>query len=272
MNLLQLLSAQDPEFVLSKCKIHLACWNGKEEPIDKYFQGTFNQWQCEQNNKNFERPLVISLIDLPQRHLWMFAGVFESHGCAWAQETLDYRYDLRKVDRLSEFNGRLIVHFERPGRQSYLNAERWGQRIIVNEVRQESLSLLPFPGFSQVRLPKKSLDVVIQQQVASWRSALQSVAGVYVISDQITGKLYIGSAYGIEGIWGRWCCYAKTGHGDNVELKTLLEAQGIDYSANFQFGILEIADIRQSAEEICKRETHWKELLLSRNAFGYNKN
>lgn len=28
--------------------------------------------------------------------------------------------------------------------------------------------------------------------------------GVYLISDTYTGKLYVGSAYNENGIWGRW--------------------------------------------------------------------
>ena len=29
-------------------KVHLACWNGKEDPINHYYAGAFKEWQEEQ--------------------------------------------------------------------------------------------------------------------------------------------------------------------------------------------------------------------------------
>ena len=43
------------------------------------------------------------------------------------------------------------------------------------------------------------------------------------------------------------------------------------YAENFQFGVLEIADTHASDADVVKRETRWKELLLTRE-FGYNGN
>ena len=62
-----------------------------------------------------------------------------------------------------------------------------------------------------------------------------------------------------------------TGHGGNLELKRLLQAEGAAYADNFQFGVLEIADAHASTEDILARESYWKELLLS-GAHGYNAN
>lgn len=113
--------------------------------------------------------------------------------------------------------------------------------------------------------------MIVHRSEASWRSALSSVGGVYLIMDKKTGKAYVGSAYGEDGIWQRWCCYADTGHGWNAELIELLEAKGISYAEHFQYAILEIADPLDSKEQVCEREDHWKDVLLSRN-FGYNSN
>ena len=41
--------------------------------------------------------------------------------------------------------------------------------------------------------------------------------------DKLTGKQYIGSAYGHEGIWGRWTEYMNTnGTGNNKQLEELI--------------------------------------------------
>ena len=53
-------------------------------------------------------------------------------------------------------------------------------------------------------LTKRRLDIVVKQEIESRKGPLSNVAGVYVIADQATGKLYVGSATGDEGIWGRW--------------------------------------------------------------------
>ena len=130
---------------------------------------------------------------------------------------------------------------------------------------------MEFPGYSWVMLTKQRLDVVVEQQVASWKAALANVAGVYVIADRASGKLYVGSATGDEGIWSRWCAYSQTGHGGNRELRRLLRDKGIAYAENFQFGVLEIADTHASDDDVLQRESRWKELLLTRD-HGYNAN
>lgn len=79
------------------------------------------------------------------------------------------------------------------------------------------------------------------------------------------------SATGEAGIWGRWCSYSKTGHGGNHELVALLREKGEEYASNFVFGVLETADTRASESDVLGRESHWKELLLSR-VHGYNAN
>jgi hypothetical protein len=110
---------------------------------------------------------------------------------------------------------------------------------------------------------------IIRQDHLSWRTALSNISGVYVISDLATGFQYVGSAYGGVGIWQRWSDYATTGHGGNRELRALLRDEGLDYANNFQFAILEVCDINAGSDYILARESHWKNVLLSRE-FGYN--
>ena len=79
----------------------------------------------------------------------------------------------------------------------------------------------------------------------------------------------MGSAYGDECIWQRWSNYAKTGHGGNAELKNLLVENGQEYAYNFKYSILEVCNMNLGNEYIIERETHWKEVLLTRK-FGLN--
>lgn len=272
MQIFQLLEALDPELTPAKCKIHLAVSNGKQDPLDVYLAGDFEDWQAYQNAQNFKREFVLSLIAMPERDQWLFAGVYRSLGCKQVlRPRSHYRYDLEPVESFDSLEGRMIVDFKRRGRQSYLLAEKWSPQMLLSEVRPVKHQMAEFPGYSRAMLTKQRLDIVVEQEVPSWKNALENVGGVYVISDLNTGMLYIGSAYGQEGIWSRWCTYSANGHGGNCNLKLLLKEHGEDYADNFQFGVLEIADYHASAEDIIERESYWKELLLSRD-YGYNAN
>ena len=59
--------------------------------------------------------------------------------------------------------------------------------------------------------------------------------------------------------------------GGNVELKALLQENGEEYRQHFQFAILEVCNMNLGNEYILGRESHWKEVLLTRR-FGLNKN
>lgn len=282
MQLFPFLQILDKELMPERCKLHLAGWNGREHPRDVYFAGWFEEWQCWQTNKNFERDFVVSLIQLPQNNKWLFAGAYDSHGHTTKKaqgrnklpsdkRVLRYIYNLKKRPQSNELDGRLIVDFNRPGRNSYLNCEKWTPLLKVSEVLPEKLQIAEFPGYSWTMLTKQHLDIVVKQGVESWKSALNSVSGVYVIADKKSGKLYIGSATGKGGIWSRWKAYSTTGHGGNSDLKKLLKKQGINYAQHFQFGVIEIADTHASEKDIIARETYWKELLLTRT-HGHNAN
>jgi hypothetical protein len=272
MHLFQILQVLDNALVPERCKIHLAGWNGEEDPLDVYLAGRFDEWQSWQSKKNFERAFVVSLIALSRDNNWLFAGVHNSEGCEWQEEHSMHRYKLSRRVEPNELDGRLIVRFERPGRQSYLLGENWSHGIEVAEIRPEKIRVAEFPGYSFAMLTKQHLDIVVNQAIESWRSALVNVAGVYVIADRHTGKLYVGSASGGEGMWSRWCAYSLTGHGGNRDLKDLLKTEGDAYSQNFQFGVLEIADTHASTDDVLRRESYWKELLLTRAPHGHNAN
>ena len=269
MRLYQLLGAVDPDLEPRYSKLHLAIPVGGDNPLDLYLDGGFDEWQCVQNKKNFPRPHVVSLIQMPGANRWLFAGAYDSRGCSWNEAARQWRYDLQPRIACIDLQGRLVVSFKRPGRQSYLCCERWDERLEVSELRAERLRVAEFRSYSWTMLTKQHLDIVVREQDASWKAALSAVAGVYVIVDRATGKMYVGSATGSGGIWNRWCAYAATGHGGNRELRELLGREGIGHAENFQFGILEIADTNSSAQHVLDREGYWKHLLLS-SRFGYN--
>lgn len=268
MRALDLISLLDPAVLPVGAKLHLATWNGSDDPLHVYLAGKFDDWQRWQGKRNFEREFVISLIALRRTNRWLFAGVHASHGSSWLPDHSAHYYALHERPACSELNGRLVIAFQRPGRQSYLNAENWADQMLVDSILPERMTIAEFPGYRAVDLTKDELDLIVSQGLESWRTALSNVAGVYLISDTASGKLYVGSATGEHGIWGRWCQYSATGDGGNVELRALL-SDGRERASAFRFSILEIADIHTSRAEILQRESHWKNVLLSRS-YGLN--
>lgn len=271
MQLFDLIALSNPNAKPLLCKIHLATWNGEEDPLDVYLASGFDEWQKWQAKRNFERKYVISLISLPTKNQWLFVGLYQPNGAEWKEDRNLYYYDLCPDLSCLELQGRLIVSFVRTGRQPYLYAEKWAHDVRVVEIRAEKLSIVEFPGFREVNLSMAELNSIVNQSLESWRVALSNVAGIYVISDTATGKLYVGSASGQGGIWQRWSQYANTGHGGNKELRALLGESEAESAEYFRFAILEVADIHSSEKDILQRESHWKKILLSRE-YGYNAN
>ena len=274
MTLFQLIESLDPEIGPKRCKVHLAVSMGKHYPLELYFSGmqAFNEQQAWQKQRNFEGEFVLTLVKLPEHSKWLFVGVFDSLSSVWHESVKCYKYHLSPRAALKELEGRLIVRYERKKRQSFRNAETLVDAMKISEYRPERLAIKEFPGYSWAMLTKRELDVVVKQEIASWKGPLSNVGGVYVIADRATGKLYVGSATGDGGIWNRWCDYSETDHGGNRALRQLLDNKVQDYAEkNFQFGILEIADTHASDDDVIERESRWKKLLLTRD-HGYNAN
>ena len=259
--------------VLDDYKIHCATDNSVSgwRPLEEYFAGNFEEGQSEQSQKNFECSQVLSLINLGSSKRWLFV-VYRVDGVKSAKGCPGFIYSLTRVPGLKHLEGRAIIDFPKSFRASYLVGAKHENQLTVSAIREEKMSIADFPGFNAVRLSFEMLASVIRQDNPSWRAALANIAGVCVIADRQTGKQYVGSAYGGAGLWQRWSHYAKTGHGGNVELRKLLEQQQAhDYARNFQFSIVEVCDINASDDYILSRESHWKDILLTRE-FGLNLN
>jgi hypothetical protein len=145
-------------------------------------------------------------------------------------------------------------------------------QIEVAEILPVPYEGRPFPGHDSINISLAELQVIVRQGRSDWRGALQHMKGVYVIHDRTTGKPYIGSAYGDTGIWARWQQYAETLHGNNVDLRELVEkATPENVTENLNFALLEFWSMRTDDAYVLERESYWKNVLLSRE-YGHNRN
>lgn len=166
-------------------------------------------------------------------------------------------YNLVLSGKLEEYRGRLTIEWGE-GYRSWVQLARRREKAVVEIHRDESER--PFPGFLDFCERLSSLAAV----PASWRAALSSVAGIYLLTNPDTGKQYVGSAQGVGGLWGRWEEYAASGHGGNRRMKDIP-------AADYQVSVLEVASSSSGPDVLAKMEGRWKQKLLTRK-FGLNAN
>lgn len=241
----------------------------------------FCDYQSFQPPKKFDKAKHIAAFARTRGTTALFLGIWNINGqlpfrnfdeqllCRFADWKKKYGwtddmvcYNLIANPKMEELSRRLVIDW---GNAPLVWVQNGSTDKYILEIKAPH-SIREFLSYDQVCLSFTDLKTLIEQSTfnPSWVSALSAVNGVYLIRDKFTGKLYVGSAYGKGGIFGRWEKYAKTGHGDNQRLKDL------DHN-HFEFSILEIAPSTASEKEVIDRENRWKERLGSRE-FGLNCN
>lgn len=193
-----------------------------------------------------------------------FIGVFKILNKE--QTEYGFKYSMLDISDYDDLKERVIIRWE--------NAISWHQ-WIKNEM--EVVEICPglhykrFSDYFDLILSYSELEEIITNQYNDWRTVLSSIKGIYLITDINTGKLYVGSAYGENGIWGRWSDYISTsGHGNNKILRKLISNNN-SYKFNLQFSILMILPKTVTADEAISKEQLFKRKLGS-NSFGLNAN
>lgn len=175
-------------------------------------------------------------------------------------------YEYEKFEEYEKYCGRLIIEFKNSSQNLIRKATSVFEDCKVLQILDSTFDNDIFPGYEYVNVTWQELSQLINKD--SWKTALENQKGIYLITDTLNGKMYVGSAYGTNMLHGRWSSYIKNGHGGNVELKDL----SFDYiQKHFKYSILDIFKSTIDDTVIIKRESWWKENLMTR-LFGYNKN
>jgi hypothetical protein len=256
---------------LADYKIHFARHNQHSQPLEVWVRSK-EEWQGWQEywpgRNDFNRPLIFSLMQFHyETDIWLLGGVFR---------VLDRhadRYEVELTDLGKEFIGRLKIRSSYRNRTTRTNMEPHYPEFEVQEILREPYSGRAFCGYDEIDLSFEELEALIKNDRPDWKTALESVKGIYLITDTHTGKRYIGSAYGDQGIWSRWKCYIETGHGGNKRIHDLIKNAGLDYCrSHFRFALLEQRLSKTPDEKILEREIFWKRILLTRGEQGLNCN
>jgi hypothetical protein len=170
-------------------------------------------------------------------------------------------FDLVESGLLSDLRNRLVIGWRSP-RTWRLNGTTAACYPVMEIADAQPV---PFPGFDRLILDHAHLQTVMREhRYDTWRTALSSVVGVYLITDTRNGRHYVGKADGAENIRQRWNAYATNGHGGNVELR------GLD-PTSFRFSLLRVFDPATPTSEIDAAESHFKNALDTRR-HGLNRN
>lgn len=217
-----------------------------------------------------ENQIIIGLaqIKFDEWLLIDISKITKSHNKVWDGKTpsgLHTFYEYEKIYKYEKYLGRIVLKFHKYQAFVTLTGEKI-DHFVVKEILSTSLDNDTFPGYDKVNINWNTLRRVIDRD--SWKTALENQKGVYLITDASNGKKYVGSAYGINMILGRWRAYIKNGHGGNVGL---IKIDFEHIKKYFNYSILEIYKSTTDDQIIINRENWWKEILQSRK-FGYNEN
>lgn len=171
-------------------------------------------------------------------------------------------FDLQETDILQSLKNKLVIRWN--------SARAWHQWANNDMPVIAITSAKAFPGYEFISLTYQELKEIIEEESSEWMNPLSKVGGVYLISSP--DGLYVGSAYGENGIWGRWNDYVTTKHGGNNKLIELLNRKPEAYK-DFRFSILKVFPKKSTDDYIISWENHFKETHNTKNEkFGLNDN
>lgn len=237
--------------------------------------GWMDEYQARQGRDVFGRCLQIVSFMGERGTRSRLLGVYTVKGCTksippwqpgFPYPTMNpgtYYYDLDKLPQYAELEERLIIGWGASTRS-------WVQRVKP-DVPKLIVELLPkgyvmeFPGYDDIHIRFGELESIVHHREANraWHKTLAAVAGVYLICDGVDGSLYVGSASGESGIFGRWATYAKTPHGGNKMLRELL-AQHPGRHKEFTFSVLRTLPKTMTQKEVVEVECAYKRKLGKR--------
>ena len=251
----------------------------KEDGIDLYNlyrtnKQEFLKYQERQRKDAFKGIDFIVVFLGEERTLARFVGVFRvlkmtKLGSPKIDGTnhkpYNYEYVIEEVkNEFDDLKDRVIIEWGKG--QNWINLITTKKEVV--EI-QPGLHYKQFTDYFSFILDYRQLKEIVVNKYPDWKRMLSATNGIYLISDAKSGKLYVGAAYGKEGIWQRWSEYITTkGHGGNKTLKALVEKDK-NYNFNFQFSILMLLPKTITTDQAIKMENLYKD-KLGTNSFGLN--
>lgn len=260
---------------LNRAKIKFNQYNGEIAPMEVYLRNpdeVNNGWLFWRAKRRYFNvgEVAICLFQLSW-NTWLLSTIKEVTHELGVNNGINY--EGAELQNYQPYFGRVVVKYRKTHQTQVVFANNIINELEVEQILPSVFDGIDFPGYDKVRLSYSQLSTIIHRHKRDWIAALENQKAVYLITDTCSGKQYVGSAYGENGmLLQRWTNYVNDGHGGNKLLKEVVTVSGIDYVAqNFQYAILENYNSRVEKRIILERESWWKETLGSR-AFGLNAN
>jgi hypothetical protein len=267
-----LLGFTDEEIKIAKIRFNL--FNGEVNPLDVFLDDpekiNTNWFLYRKKNKMFKMGEIALCFLRLTNDSWLLTTIKKITKDLDVIEGVNY--EAEELTRYQKYYGRVVIKFSKAQNQA-MYFKTHIDKLKVSEILPSIYEEDYFPGYDKVRLSYTKLATIIDRKKHDWLSALENQKAVYLITDKKTGKLYVGSATSEKGmLLNRWTTYIKNGHGDNKNLKKLVNKEGFKYiKDNFQYSILENYNARVDDQIILNRESWWKKTLASKS-HGYNGN
>ena len=261
--------------------------------VDDYISGSedFLPWilsnGSDKKRRNRRNEIQFQFIEV-EYHKWLFVGAYlikETNSQIKQVTYGNHHVKFALAERLKEYDKfieKVLVNHTNTGQSWFYVNPKIIESVVVESVNSISYfnQTSHFPGYENISFSYQELKK--NWANSSWRQYLSAVYGVYVITDVKTGKLYVGSAYGDNGVYGRWSTYLSEGYDKsemeenrypNKRLCEIVEKYGISYIKKyFQYSLLEIFPKNEvGKQKALQRERYWKKVLKSKE-HGYNAN
>ena len=264
-----------PENEIGDYKVKFNVYNGEIEPLlvmARSYEEICNWIAWKKDKDDLPRKKVIAFVRYytVSSEQWVFAGVYEVIKKDKFEDIQNgVGYNLVPIKEYQGLYGRLIVEYKNNTQQLKRNAENVLNDIKVVEILKKPYQGVEFSSYNNINLTFQELETIIKNNVDEWKRKLENITGIYMLTDRSNNKRYIGSAYGQEGIWQRWSCYIYSQNGGNKEL---LQLDNEYIRNNFNFTLLEWFTLGTDKNYIILRENYWKNVMMSRDKYGYNDN
>lgn len=260
---------------LKTVKVRFNQSNGIENPMDLYLKNpeiVNNQWFLWRTKSKLFKvgEIAICLLKLSS-DTWLLTTIKKITEDLDVCDSINYKAE--ELEKYKKFYGRVILKYHKTVQMQVMYLGTVKDELEVLEILPTIFDGDEFAGYDKVSLSYSQLEAIIKLKKQTWIGALENQKAVYLQTDKVTGKLYVGSATSDQGmLLSRWKNYIENGHGGNVGLKELVREKGFDYiKKNFQYTIIENFNAKVDDHYVLERESYWKEVLRSRE-FGYNKN
>jgi len=239
--------------------------------------GRLEVYQSYQAKPAFKAPYLLTFLGIEGSKA-LFYGAFrvtsivplESHEVPDEEQVFaegaNFYYTLEKLTDYADLEKRLVIDW---GKGTLAWVQNFSEKEVI-EIKPAG-AIYAFPGYLNFILNHSQLKELIQNPGAnpSWFQSLSRVGGVYLITNTMNGELYVGSATGAQGIWGRWSDYAASGHGGNKFLKEAMETEHVQLPQSFQYTILTTFPAALDKHEQIAHEHLWMKKLGTK-AHGLN--